>query len=219
MGDIKEQVIQKLLGEPEGSREVEVDPKGYPSEQIESTTQKVDTDAELKKQNVLDRELNRQQRERIAKKLFLMMIYEVAVIGFLLVGLYLIPIFTALGPKITINMPPIFLTLSIVACYLLIVRYIEQLPDFSFAWKRIRLKKTEIKTNTLIKTIAIITIFYIVNIMPRKSYVFYFNDIQLSSDIIKLILWTGLAVFTKTTILGKDIIKTLYELMKHHNLN
>ena len=116
MVDIKEQVIQNLLGEPQGSREVEVDPKGYPSKQIESTTQKVDTDAELKKQNVLDRELNRQQRERIAKKLFLMMIYEVAVIGFLLVGLYLIPIFTALGPKITINMPPIFLTLSIVAC-------------------------------------------------------------------------------------------------------
>lgn len=211
--------IQDLLGAPKAHKKVDVEPTGYLSEQIESTTQKVDTDAELNKQNVLDRELNRQQRERIAKKLFLMMIYEVAVIGFLLVGLYLIPILTALGPKITINLPPIFLTLSMVACYLLIVRYIEQLPDFSFAWKRIRLKKTKIKTNTLIKTIAIITIFYIVNIMPRKSYVFYFNDIQLSSDIIKLILWTGLAVFTKTTILGKDIIKTLYELMKQHNLN
>lgn len=211
--------IQDLLGAPKAHKKVDVEPTGYLSEQIESTTQKVDTDAELNKQNVLDRELNRQQRERIAKKLFLMMIYEVAVIGFLLVGLYLIPILTALGPKITINLPPIFLTLSMVACYLLIVRYIEQLPDFSFAWKRIRLKKTKIKTNTLIKTFAIITIFYIVNIMPRKSYVFYFNDIQLSSDIIKLILWTGLAVFTKTTILGKDIIKTLYELMKQHNLN
>lgn len=211
--------IQDLLGAPKAHKKVDVEPTGYLSEQIESTTQKVDTDAELNKQNVLDRELNRQQRERIAKKLFLMMIYEVAVIGFLLVGLYLIPILTALGPKITINLPPIFLTLSMVACYLLIVRYIEQLPDISFAWKRIRLKKTKIKTNTLIKTIAIITIFYIVNIMPRKSYVFYFNDIQLSSDIIKLILWTGLAVFTKTTILGKDIIKTLYELMKQHNLN
>ena len=211
--------IQDLLGAPKAHKKVDVEPTGYLSEQIESTTQKVDTDAELNKQNVLDRELNRQQRERIAKKLFLMMIYEVAVIGFLLVGLYLIPILTALGPKITRNLPPIFLTLSMVACYLLIVRYIEQLPDFSFAWKRIRLKKTKIKTNTLIKTFAIITIFYIVNIMPRKSYVFYFNDIQLSSDIIKLILWTGLAVFTKTTILGKDIIKTLYELMKQHNLN
>lgn len=211
--------IQDLLGVPKEHKDVDVESTGYPSEQIESTTQKVDTDAELKKQNVLDRELNRQQRERIAKKLFLMMVYEVAVIGFLLMGLYLIPIFTALGPKITINLPPIFLTLSMVVCYLLIVRYIEQLPDFYFSWKRIRLKKTKIKTNTLIKTLAIITIFYIVNIMPRKSYVFYFNDIQLSSDIIKLILWTGLAVFTKTTILGKDIIKTLYELMKQHNLN
>lgn len=219
MSNIKEQEIQNLLGKPQGSKEVEVEPKGYSSEQIENTTQKVDTDAELKKQNVLDRELNRQQRERIAKKLFLMMIYEVAVIGFLLVGLYLIPILTALGPKITINLPPIFLTLSIGACYLLVVKYIEQLPDFSFAWKRIKLKKTKIKTNTLIKALVIITIFYIINIMPRKSYVFYFNDIQLSPDIIKLILWTGLAVFTKTTILGKDIIKTLYELMKQHNLN
>lgn len=211
--------IQDLLGAPKAHKKVDVEPTGYLSEQIESTTQKVDTDAELNKQNVLDRELNRQQRERIAKKLFLMMIYEVAVIGFLLVGLYLIPILTALGPKITINLPPIFLTLSMVACYLLIVRYIEQLPDISFAWKRIRLKKTKIKTNTLIKTLVVIIIFYIANIMPRKSYVFYFNDIQLSSDIIKLILWTGLAVFTKTTILGKDIIKTLYELMKQHNLN
>lgn len=65
----------------------------------------------------------------------------------------------------------------------------------------------------------LISFFSFINILPKKSYIFIIEQIQLSSDIIKLILWTGLAVFTKTTILGKAIIKTLYELMKNHHLN
>ena len=218
MGSIKEKELESLLGKPQKSEKVELEPESYAA-QVEDTTRKIDTDAQLKEQNVLDRQLNRQQRERIAKKIFVMMVCEVAIIGLLLVGLFCIPIFTSFGPRVTINLPPIFLTLSIIICYLFIVRYIDQLPNCFFTWKEVRLKRTEIKINSIIKTILIIAITIIVNVLPRKSYVFYFNDIQLSPDIIKLILWTGLAVFTKTTILGKDIIKTLYELMKQHNLN
>lgn len=210
--------LQDLLGQSQKSEAVEIEADKYIL-QIENSTEKIDTDAELKKQNVLDRKLNREQRERIAKKIFLMMVWEVAVIGVLLFGLFCVPFINAFGPQIIINLPPVFLTLSIIIGYLFLVRYIDFLPDIYISWKKIKLRKTKIKTNVIIKAIFLISFFVFINVLPRKSYDFTINQIYLSSEIIKLILWTGLAVFTKTTILGKAIIKTLYELMKKHNLN
>ncbi len=210
--------LQGMLGASQTSQEVEIEAENCFTT-VENATERIDTDTELKKQNVLDRKLNREQRERIAKKIFWMMVWEVAVIGILLLGLFCVPFLNALGPQITINLPPVFLTLSIIIGYLFLVRYIDFLPDIYISWKKIKLPKTKIKTNVLIKALFIISFFVFINILPRKSYIFIIEQIQLSSDIIKLILWTSLAVFTKTTILGKAIIKTLYELMKQHNLN
>ncbi len=210
--------LQGMLGASQTSQEVEIEAENCFTA-VENATERIDTDTELKKQNVLDRKLNREQRERIAKKIFWMMVWEVAVIGVLLFGIFLVPFINTLGPKITINLPPVFLTLSMIIGYLFLVRYIDFLPDIYISCKKIKLRKTKIKINVIIKTILLISFFSFINILPRKSYIFIIEQIQLSSDIIKLILWTGLAIFTKTTILGKAIIKTLYELMKNHHLN
>lgn len=217
MDNVKDN-FQGMLGTPRTSQAVEIEEENYVLREG-NVTKPIVVDAELKEQNVLDRKLNREQRERIAKKIFWMMVWEVAVIGILLLGLFCVPFLNALGSKITINLPPVFLTLSIIIGYLFLVRYIDFLPDIYISWKKIKLRKTKIKTNVVIKALFIISFFVFINILPRKSYIFIIEQIQLSSDIIKLILWTGLAVFTKTTILGKAIIKTLYELMKQHNLN
>lgn len=210
--------FQGMLGTPQTSQAVEIEAENYILQEG-NITKPIVIDAELKEQNVLDRKLNREQRERIAKKIFWMMVWEVAVIGVLLFGLFCVPFINALGPQIIINLPPVFLTLSIIIGYLFLVRYIDLLPDIYISWKKIKLRKTKIKTNVIIKAIFLISFFIFINVLPRKSYDFTINQIYLSSEIIKLILWTGLAVFTKTTILGKAIIKTLYELMKKHNLN
>lgn len=210
--------FQGMLGAPQTSQAVEIEAENYILQEG-NITKPIVIDAELKEQNVLDRKLNREQRERIAKKIFWMMVWEVAVIGVLLFGLFCVPFINALGPQIIINLPPVFLTLSIIIGYLFLVRYIDFLPDIYISWKKIKLRKTKIKTNVIIKAIFLISFFVFINVLPRKSYDFTINQIYLSSEIIKLILWTGLAVFTKTTILGKAIIKTLYELMKKHNLN
>lgn len=210
--------FQGMLGAPQTSQAVEIEAENYILQEG-NITKPIVIDAELKEQNVLDRKLNREQRERIAKKIFWMMVWEVAVIGVLLFGLFCVPFINALGPQIIINLPPVFLTLSIIIGYLFLVRYIDLLPDIYISWKKIKLRKTKIKTNVIIKAIFLISFFIFINVLPRKSYDFTINQIYLSSEIIKLILWTGLAVFTKTTILGKAIIKTLYELMKKHNLN
>ncbi len=217
MDNVKDN-FQGMLGTPRTSQAVEIEEENYVLREG-NVTKPIVVDAELKEQNVLDRKLNREQRERIAKKIFWMMVWEVAVIGILLLGLFCVPFLNALGSKITINLPPVFLTLSIIIGYLFLVRYIDLLPDIYISWKKIKLRKTKIKTNVVIKALFIISFFAFINILPRKSYIFIIEQIQLSSDIIKLILWTSLAVFTKTTILGKAIIKTLYELMKQHNLN
>lgn len=148
-----------------------------------------------------------------------MMVWDVAIIGLLLFGLFVVPLINSLGPKITINMPPLFLTFTVGICCLFLVRYIDFIPDLFIAWKQIKLKKTKVKTKVIVKAIMLISFCIFINNLSRKSYIFTFEQIQLSEHIIKLILWTGLAVFAKTTILGKVIIETLYELMKQHHLN
>lgn len=216
MENVKE--LQSFLGKPKKSEQVEIEADNY-NFKSGNSSEKIDTDDELKRENVLDRKLNRAQRERIAKKIFWMMVWEIVVIGMLLTGIFLVPFINALTPTITINFPPIFLTLSVAITCLFLVRYIDLLPNIRVTCKEIKLKKTTIKTNVVFKAIMLIVFLFFINLLPRKSYAFTLENIQLSSEIIKLILWTSLAVFTKTTILGKEIIKTLYELMKQHNLN
>lgn len=210
--------IIELLGKPEKEEDVQIEPKIY-SDSEENAVVPIDNDEELKKQNVLDRKLNRQQRYKIAKKIFWMMVIELIVIGCLLWGLFLVPYFNALKPRIIINLPPIFLTFSLIICYIFISRYIDILPDIYITSKKMHLKKTKLKTNIIVKTLCIIGFFILINFFPRKTYYIFYETIQLSTEITNLILYTSIAVFVKTTILGKDIIKTLYELMKQHHLN
>ena len=214
-----EMKFKDILGSPESTQSVEIVQTA--SSQNENSSQKIDFDSELelKKQNILDRKLNREQRERIARRIFLMMVWEVAIIGILLTGLFLVPFLNALSPQITLHLPPIFLSLSLLICYLLISKNIDLLPDFKISCKQINLKKTTCNTSKILKVFLIIIFFIIINFLPRKPYYFTYEYIHLSSDIIKLILYTGLAIFVKSTVLSKDIIKTLYELMKQHNLN
>lgn len=170
-------------------------------------------------QNIEDRITNRDQRVRIARKIFIMMVWEVSVVGFLLLGLFAVPYINATAPIIKINLPPIFLSLSIIVCYCFIIKYIDLLPNIFISCKFLHLRKTIVNISALGKAACIISIFILLNILPRKSYILHFQQIQLSESITDLILYTAIAVFGKTTYLGHCIIKSLYDLMKNHKLN
>lgn len=186
---------------------------------LKDRTEPKDNDDSFAAQNIKDRITNRDQRIKISRKVFFMMVCEVSVVGFLLLGLFSVPYINALVPKISINMPPLFLSFSIILGYCLVVKYIDLIPNFYTSCKRMHLRKICVNISAIIKVLCLILIFVVLNILPRKHYILNFQQIELSEAIINLILYTALAVFCKTAFLGHYIIKALYDLMKNHKLN
>lgn len=210
--------IKQLLGTPIKEQDTEIEYFNYNNEE-EHIANPINNDSSLKQENVLDRRLNRWQRYLIAKKIFLMMICEVFVIGILISSIAIIPYLNAFSPIIIVHFPPAFLTLSLIIGYCFLVRYINMLPNFKITMNTFHIKKTTFKTNAIFKSLCIFLFVIYLNVIPRETYTFNFSPIELNNTLVQILFGTGLAVFTKTTILGKDIIKTLYELMKQHNLN
>lgn len=188
----------------------------------DSQVNEIETDSSFIEENKKDRELNREQRGKIAKKIFLLMAWEIIITGIFLFIILIIPIINAVEPqKISINIPPILYSLSLIIVYIFTYRYLTLLPDIRVTINKsfIRLKKFSISTANITKVALFTLIVYLINIEPRLSYVFQYKTIQTPEVIINLVLYTSLAVFTKTAYLGHYIIKALYDLMKNHKLN
>lgn len=211
------ETLAKLLGQNTiGQAEVEISP--FPS-LVNGAIVEINNDNILKEQNIKDREINRIQRERIAKKIFFMMSLELIITAFLVVGIFLVPFINSLAPQITLNSPPIFYTISLLICYTFIYIKMDCIPNIKIANKHICLKKTEIHCKCFLRILLFLFLIFILNYMPRKAYIFTYQTISLDPEIINLVFGASIAIITKTTILGKDIVKTLYELMKLHKFN
>lgn len=211
------ETLVKLLGQNTiGQAEVEISP--FPS-LVNGAIVEINNDNILKEQNIKDREINRIQRERIAKKIFFMMSLELIITAFLVIGIFLVPFINSLSPQITLNSPPIFYTISLLVCYAFIYNKMDCIPNIKIANKHICLKKTEINCKCFLRILLFLFLIFILNYMPRKAYIFTYQTISLDPEIINLVFGASIAIITKTTILGRDIVKTLYELMKLHKFN
>lgn len=217
--DIKEEIKQLLKQTKDTATAITTENCTTMDSPKDTFSLKNDDESLFLHQNIEDRITNRDQRVKIAKKIFIMMVWEVSVVGFLLLLLFAVPYINSTAPIIKINLPPVFLSLSFIICYCFIIKYIDLLPNISISCKYIHLRKTSINISAICKVVCIVFIFVLLNLYPRKSYVFYFQEIQLSESITNLILYTAIAVFGKTTYLGHCIIKSLYDLMKNHKLN
>lgn len=132
---------------------------------------------------------NRKQREEFTKQIVIIMCVELLCIGILILGVFTVPFINAFAPKLSINLPPVFLTITTFIAYF-------------YFW-------ITYKSRTFRSVITIALLIFL-NYFGRISHEIHFTHITLSDELIHVILWTALAVFVKTTILAGYIIKGLY---------
>lgn len=141
-----------------------------------------------------------------------MMACELSFIAFLLLGVFLTPYMNSLNPRIQINLPPLFFSFSLVVILVVSYKFISYIPLI-----RIKHKNTsiELPIEKIFKYFSIILFFIIINCMSRHPYTFYFEPIELSENIINMIIYASITVFIKTTILAGLIIRGLYDALKN----
>ena len=173
--------------------------------------QQVKGDETLYRERVLDSISNREQREKFTKQIIIIMCSEIAFIALLILGVFLTSYLNAFAPSISFNFPPIFITVSIVFSYFYLYKYTEVLPNIRIACKQIKFRKHEFSTQHGARVLLTIALLASLNIFARQHHVITFDKIILSDSIVNIILYTALAVFIKTTILARYIIKGLYD--------
>ena len=155
-----------------------------------------------------DRASNRNLRETITSKISIMMIIELVFISLVLFGIFVVPYLNALSPQITLNLPPVMLTITGVFTVGFIFNTLSKLPTIKFQ------EKWQVNLASIGKIILAIIVFALVNFMPRKPWVISYEEIHLSPDIIKMILLITETVFVKTTVLAGMIIHGLFKIKK-----
>lgn len=171
----------------------------------------VSTEADLSQEVVRDSISNRNQREKFTKQIISIMCYELIFIAFLISIVLFVQFFNALAPKITMNLPPIFISLLLFISYAYLSKYSECLPDVRISSKALNFKKHTFSLTQIIKPILLVMLIIILSCLPREKHIIYYNLIDLTPDIVHMILYTALAVFVKTTFLASYIIKGLYD--------
>lgn len=169
---------------------------------VPKKSERISFDNELSNETIEDLKSNREQREKFTKRIIIIMCAELVFIALLIFGVFITPFINALAPEISLNLPPLFFTLTIIIGYFYLYKFVE---DAS---------KTVKNLVRLILTIGLLTY---LNHFPRELHTITFSTIELTPKIINMILYTALAVFAKTTFLASYIIKGLYEaLNKKH---
>lgn len=156
----------------------------------------VAVDEDLSKEQVLDLQSNRDQREKFTKQIIVIMCAELIFIATLILGVFITPFINSLAPKISFNCPPLFITLTLLSAYIYLYK---QVTIFS---KRVKF---------WIRMLGTILFLSLLNYFARDYHAIYFETIQLAPNLINMILYTALAVFVKTTFLAGYIIKGLYD--------
>lgn len=195
--------VEELLKITSGNEQVTQNTSGnFNSNVIKSTTKSAKDDEELK-----DRASNRNQREEFTKKILIMMACELIFIAFLLLGVFVVPFYNSLAPKIQINLPPLFITSSIILALAFIYKFLGNFTIIIY-------KSFNIPIAKILKLLFVLIILFVLNIMHRQPYTLYYSPIHLSENIINMILYASITVFVKTTILAGLIINGLYDVLK-----
>lgn len=156
----------------------------------------VAVDEDLSKEQVLDLQSNRDQREKFTRQIIVIMCAELIFIAILILGVFITPFINSLAPKISLNCPPLFITLTLFSAYI-------------YLYKQVTIFSKKVKF--WIRMFATAILLFLLNYFARDYHAMYFDTINLAPNLINMILYTSLAVFVKTTFLAGYIIKGLYD--------
>ena len=98
------------------------------SEKRKNNTAAISQETEFSQAQLADLISNRIQREEFTKQIILIMCAEIAFIAVLILGVFFTSYINSLSPQITINFPPIFLTLSLILVYVYLYKFCNRLP-------------------------------------------------------------------------------------------
>lgn len=176
------------------------------------------TEDGLSNETINDLISNRYQREKFTKQIIVIMCVEIAFIACLILGVFMVFCFNAFAPKISFNFPPIFITASLIFVYVYLYRFMNSIPNFRLTCKKIRLKKHEVNPRVFAKACLTIVFVYLLNVFAREHHTVYYEPIILTGDVIKMVFYTALVIFVKTTILAGYIINGLYKALNKNSL-
>ena len=177
----------------------------------------ISQETEFSQAQLADLISNRIQREEFTKQIILIMCAEIAFIAVLILGVFFTSYINSLSPQITINFPPIFLTLSLIFVYVYLYKFCNSLPPIRITCRQINLKKHHFKIGACIKVLLTLLLVGLLNIFAREGHIISFKQIILTDNVIHMILYTALAVFIKTTILAGYIIHGLYRVLNNQS--
>ena len=163
---------------------------------VPKKSERISFDNELSNETIEDLKSNREQRERFTKRIIIIMCAELAFIAILIGGVFITPFINALAPEISLNLPPLFLTLTIIIGYFYLYKFTEE---------------TSKLVKNIVRLVLTVGLLVYLNHFPRDLHTITLSTIELTPKIINMILYTALAVFAKTTFLAGYIIKGLYE--------
>lgn len=180
-----------------------------------SQQEPIETDSQLTTEVIKDSSSNRNLREIVTSKIFLMMSLELVFIAGLLTFIFIVPYLNAIGPNLTITIPPIYVLLSILVVTIFVYLSIDRIGGVSFENGPYYIKfgkfLISIKFSWLFKVILIIVACVIGGFVPSKQYALTFAPIILSNETLHMILLIAETVFIKTAILAGIIIKGLFK--------
>lgn len=201
--NINQAINDKLLSFNPSATKTEIVKKiSIPIGGIFSSQKITGSDDELK-EKIRNSASNRNLRERISYKISIMMLCELVFTGFLLFGIFIVPFCNALTPTITIDIPPIIHSLSVILFGIL-------------TW--VILNKYDSLISDCLKILLVLFCLLSINMVPKTHWSVSNSPIILSKDIIQLILLITETIFVKTTVLAGFIITGLFKAAKEQNL-
>lgn len=157
-----------------------------------------------------DSQSNRELREKITTKIFIMMTYELIFIGTMLIVFFSIPLLKTIAPVLVI--PPITAFIVAICILIFLLQSINQIRDIYCSSKYIRLKKTNFTPFIKIFLQLLVVGCFLIFCMNCNKNVpcFCWNELNYDNNLQKIVLTVAETVFIKTTILAAFIIKGLF---------
>lgn len=163
-------------------------------------------------EDLKDRVSNRSQRENFTKSILIMMAFELIFIAILIFGVFLTPYINALAPRVQLNLPPVFFTICLITLLMVTYKFLNFIPTITIS--KDNKFRIYIDFENIFKYISILIVIITINCMKRHPYILNFEPINLSENIINMIIYASITVFIKTTVLAGMIITGLYDVLK-----
>ena len=163
----------------------------------------VNDDKQFNQEELKNIKSYRTLREDLARKIYLMMSWELIITGFIVIVIFSIPFLNALKPAIQFRTPPVMTSIAIIAYTVTIYHCLRKMShDENCKWKYNLIHG--------LKGFCIIACIFFLTNSSMCTRVITYTEIASDNKVIELIFVLAENIFVKTAILVGFIIKGLF---------